>query len=116
MAQEPASLPRPRENFTLLCMRCGSSLYYMREDRAPAASNIATTAGGADNDKRRGATAGSQVLMPASLRSTLVFGELRKGDVCIDLAPAFARHVFVERALREEREEMEVQCAPDRIG
>jgi ribosomal protein S14 len=29
-----SALPRPRESFTLLCVRCGASLYYVRQDRA----------------------------------------------------------------------------------
>src|SRR2546422_10343400 len=34
MAMEPTPLPRPRESFELLCIRCGGSLYYVRQDRA----------------------------------------------------------------------------------
>jgi len=34
MADQLAALPRPRESFTLLCVRCGSSLFYVRQDRA----------------------------------------------------------------------------------
>jgi len=30
----PCPAPRPRESFTLLCVRCGSSLYYVCQDRA----------------------------------------------------------------------------------
>lgn len=34
MLVQPTPLPRPRESFTLLCVRCGSPLYYVRQDRA----------------------------------------------------------------------------------
>jgi len=34
MPDQVATLPRPRESFTLLCIRCGSSLFYVRQDRA----------------------------------------------------------------------------------
>ncbi len=34
MPDQLAALPRPRESFTLLCARCGSSLFYVRQDRA----------------------------------------------------------------------------------
>jgi len=34
MVTGSAVLPRPRESFTLLCVRCGGSRYYVRQDRA----------------------------------------------------------------------------------
>ena len=34
MGSDRAALPQPCESFTLLCVRCGSSLYYVRPDRA----------------------------------------------------------------------------------
>jgi len=34
MADQLATLPRPREGVTLICVRCGSSLFYVRQDRA----------------------------------------------------------------------------------
>ena len=35
---EPPELPRPRESFHLLCVRCGASLFYVRQDRARGVS------------------------------------------------------------------------------
>ena len=33
-AMDPTPLPRPRESFRLLCVRCGAALFYVHQDRA----------------------------------------------------------------------------------